>query len=85
MRGRESERKRGRGIVVILTGVIILLIGLNEIVTVVIIIIKTVRVDQDHEAVGGSTVLDPSPVSRCPVSLHLRGEEENKKTFRFRV
>ena len=41
---------------VLLTGLIILLIGLSEMVTVVIIIIKAVGVNQAHGAVG---VLQP--------------------------
>ena len=39
--------------IVIQTGLVILLIGLNEMVTVVIIIIKAVSVDQAHDKVGG--------------------------------
>ena len=39
--------------IVILTGLIILIIGLNEMVTVAIIIIKAVGVDQTHGAVDG--------------------------------
>ena len=45
-------------IVFILMGLIILLIELNEMVTVAIVIIKAAGVDQAHGAVGGSTVLD---------------------------
>ena len=39
--------------IVILTGLIILLIGLNEMVTVVIITIEAASVDQAHGAVDG--------------------------------
>ena len=35
--------------------------GLNKIVIVMIIIIKAVGVDQPHEAVDGSTTMDPDP------------------------
>ena len=40
-------------LIVILIGLIILLIGLNLMVTVAIIIIKAVGVDQAHGAIGG--------------------------------
>ena len=39
--------------IVILTGQIILLIGLDEMVTVAIIIIRAVGIDQANGAVGG--------------------------------
>ena len=58
--GRREEREHSIIMVliaiyttVILTGLMILLIGLNEMVTVAIIVIRAVGVDEAHGAVGG--------------------------------
>ena len=89
---RERERARDTGwhsiimgliaiyTIIILTGLMILLIELNEMVTVVIIIIKAVGVDQAHGAVDGSTVLDPdSEASEKNLQKVTGGTGETRK------
>ena len=60
--------------IVILTGLIILLIGLNEVVTVTIIIIK---------AVGGSSTMDPGSGASEKTCRKRQEEEERDKKHKL--